>query len=120
MRVRKKKQETARQAVSGLLDKLGFEPEKYGVFDVWDKEVRPFIRGCEAVALQGSRLCVRVPSAVHRQELLAMKDRILKRVNHTFGRRLVTDVRFELDKGGSNFGKEPNRPWNGRFGKGHG
>lgn len=86
----------ARQAVSGLLGLLGFSPDLYAVFEIWDREVRGVVRGCEAAGLQGSRLCVRVPSPAHRQELMYMKDRLIARVNQAMGRRALTDVQFEL------------------------
>lgn len=88
---------TAKSAVDGILGLLQFDPELYAAFELWDREARPYVRGCEAVAIQGTKLCVRVPSAAHRQELLSYKDRLLKKINQGLGRRKITDVQFEFD-----------------------
>lgn len=88
---------SADQAVQSILALLKFDPMMYGVFDIWDKETSGLVRNCEAVGIQGTRLCVRVPSTVHRQELLYVKDRIISKVNQAMGRRVITDVYFELN-----------------------
>lgn len=112
-----------------VLGRLGFDPRSYAVFDAWDREVRPIMKSAEAVALQGARLCVRVPSAVHRQELSISKDRLIKRINQAMGGQILKDIRFELAAGASrsaSAGTTPikkegerrgkNRAGNGRFG----
>lgn len=86
----------AKEAVKALLRALKFDPALYAVFETWDKETRGLVRGCEAVGLQGTRLHVKVPSTVHRQELLYVKDRIIDRLNQALGRRAITDIYFEL------------------------
>ena|ERR1041385_6210906 len=88
---------TAKSAVDGILGLLQFDPELFSAFELWDKEARLYVRGCQAVAIQGTKLCVRVPSAAHRQELLSYKDRVLKKINQALGRRKITDVQFEFD-----------------------
>ena len=89
----------ASSAVQGLLKLLRFNPDFYAVFESWDKEANSVVKGCEAVAIQGSRLVVKVPSVAHRQELLYSKERILARVHQAMGRRVITDVQFELANG---------------------
>lgn len=84
---------------------MGFDPALYGVFEIWDKEARAYVRGCEAVAMQGKKICVKVPSAVHRQELMFYKDRILQRINQSLGRKAVLDIQFEFEKGDTPSGK---------------
>ncbi len=86
--------------VNSILQMLRFDPSLYAVFEIWDKETQSVVRGCEAIAISGSRLVVSVPSAAHRQELLYAKDRILSRVNQAMGRRVITDIQFEFKKGG--------------------
>ena len=88
----------ASQAVQGILRLLRFDPDLYAVFEIWDREAKVVVRGCEATGLQGSRLVVTVPSAAHRQELLYSKERILARVNQAMGRRAITDIQFEFSK----------------------
>jgi len=94
----KKKPEntSAKKALDSLLEKVGFDPSKYAIFEIWDRESQRVIQGCNAVALQGSKLCVSVPSVIHRQELLYSKDRVIKRINQAMGQKLITDIRFEL------------------------
>lgn len=94
---------TAKEAVDSLLNVMGFDPAKYALFDVWERETKGMARGCEVVAVQGKRLCVRVPSVVHRQELFYAKDQIIKRLNQAMGHKAITDIKFELDsdKGGA-------------------
>jgi hypothetical protein len=87
---------SARQGMDGILGLLGFDPNLYAVFEIWDRETKNVVRGCEAVGIQGSRLCVRVPSTVHRQELMFSKERILARLNQAMGKRVITDIQFEL------------------------
>ena len=86
----------AAQAMEGLLRMLRFDPALYAVFEIWDRETKGLVRGCEAQGIQGTKLCVRVPSAAHRQELLYIKERLLNRVNQALGRRMITDIQFEL------------------------
>lgn len=89
----------ADRAVAGLLGLLGFKPDLAAVFDVWDREAGAMVRGCEAAGIQGTRLLVRVPSTVHRQELLYCKERLINRLNQAMGRRVITDIQFELAPG---------------------
>jgi hypothetical protein len=116
----------AAQAMEGLLRLLRFDPALYAVFEIWDRETRGLIRGCEASGIQGTRLCVKVPSAAHRQEILYIKDRLLSRVNQALGRRMITDIQFELagdatrvnvDKGGTIRVQEQARTTFDRYGK---
>jgi len=86
----------AKLAVDGILSKLGFDPAMYAVFEAWDREAKSLAPGCEAVAIQGSRICVRVPSAAHRQELYYSKKRILARLNQALGREVIKDIQFEI------------------------
>ncbi len=90
----------AKLAVEGILSRLGFDPAMYAVFDAWDREARVLAPGCEAVGMQGSKICVSVPSAAHRQELHYSKKRIIDRLNQALGRRVIKDILFEL-KGSS-------------------
>lgn len=92
------KKASAEETVNDLLKLLEFDPRHYAIFDIWDREAASLARGCRAVAMQGSRLCVQVPSVVHRHELFYSKDRILNRVNQAMGRRVITDVQVELEK----------------------
>lgn len=88
---------TADDAVKNILGMLKFDPALYGIFDIWDRETQGLVKNCNAVGILGTRLCVRVPSTVHRQELLYVKDRIISKVNQAMGRRVITDVYFELN-----------------------
>jgi hypothetical protein len=89
---------TATSAVQGILRLLKFDPAMFAAFDVWDRESRSVVRGCEAVAIQGSRLVVRVPSVLHRQEILYSKQRLLSRINQALGKKIITDIQFELSE----------------------
>jgi hypothetical protein len=89
----------AKMMVDNILAKLGFDPAMYAIFEVWDRETKGLIKGCEAVAIQGTKICVRVPSVVHRQELHYSKKRIISRLNQALGRNAITDIQFELPKG---------------------
>ena len=105
----------AGKAMESLLRLLRFDPALYAVFEIWDRETRGLIRGCEASGIQGTRLCVKVPSAAHRQEILYLKDRLLSRVNQALGRRVITDIQFEL--GGTTGVQEQARTGLERYGK---
>lgn len=98
----------ATEAVNGILRMLKFDPALYAVFEIWDRETKSIVRGCEAIAIRGTYLIVTVPSASHRQELLFSKDRILARVNQAMGRRVITDIHFEFATGGSTSGQSTN------------
>ena len=107
----------ASTAMEGLLRMLKFDPALFAVFEIWDRETRGLVKNCEAAGIQGTRLHVRVPSAAHRQELLYSKERILNRLNQALGKRMITDIHFELaadatdtKMNGGNFrGKEQSR-----------
>ncbi len=92
----------ATDMVNGILRMLRFDPALYAVFEIWDRETKNLVRGCEATAIQGSRLVVTVPSASHRQELTYSKERIIGRVNQAMGRRAITDIIFEFSQKGGN------------------
>ncbi len=96
---------SVKNAVDGFLGYLGFDASLYGVFEIWDKEARAYVKGCEAVGMQGRKICVRVPSAVHRQELMFYKDRILQKINQVLGKKAVLDIQFEFEKGDTPSGK---------------
>jgi hypothetical protein len=104
---------SSKQAMDGILGLLGFEPDAMSVFELWDKETRGIVRGCEAVGLLGKRLVVRVPSSAHKQEIYYSKDRIVKNINQAMGRKAITDILFELseDTGGVVRDKEVDRRW---------
>jgi len=93
---------TAKTVVEGYLGFLGFDPLLYPAFELWDQEIKTYVRGCRAVGLQGRKMCVQVPSVVHRQELYYHKDRVLKRINQSFGRKVIEDIQVEFEKGGHN------------------
>lgn len=84
--------------VNGMLKMLKFDPALYAVFEIWDKETKSLVRGCDAIAINGTRLVVTVPSAAHKQELSYSKERILARVNQAMGRRVITDIQFEFSR----------------------
>jgi hypothetical protein len=115
----------AAKAMEGLLRMLRFDPSLYAVFEIWDRETRGLVRGCEAAGIQGTRLIVKVPSPAHRQEILYIKDRLLNRVNQALGRRMITDITFELagssqekaDKRGTIHVQEQARSGFQRYGK---
>ena len=86
----------AKLLVDSLLEQLKFSPTLYAAFEICEREVRSVIKECEVVAIQGSRIVIRVPSVVHRQELLYSKTRILDRIRQALGRRFITDIQFEL------------------------
>lgn len=127
---KKNEQATAKEAVDKVLNHLGFDPNKFAVFEIWDKEVKSLMKGCEAVALHGQRLCVRTPSAAHRQELMYAKERLINKINQAMGKKTITDIRFELsagephiktqNNGGTLSGEHSTSRWNRRFGKKHG
>lgn len=87
---------SAKSAVDALLGALRFTPDLYSVFEIWDKESLKVVRGCEAAALQGTRLFIKVPSVVHRQELIYLKEKLINRVNQALGRKAVTEIQFEF------------------------
>jgi len=89
-------QAPASSLVEGILAQLKFDPGLYAAFEICEKEIRSVVRGCEVAALNGSRLVVRVPSVVHRQELMYSKTRIVDRVNQALGKRKITDIQFEI------------------------
>jgi hypothetical protein len=106
------KQMPAAMAMESILRALRFDPALYAVFEIWDRETKGLVRNCEATGIQGSRLCVTVPSAAHRQELLYVKERLLNRLNQALGRRMITDIQFELT--GGNLSVEESRGYRGR------
>jgi hypothetical protein len=87
---------TAGSLMDGCLSYMGFNPTNYAVFDIWDREIHGMIKGCKAVAIQGSKIFVEVPSVVHRQELMYQKDHLIERINQVFGKKVITEIRFEL------------------------
>ena len=95
-RDRRRENITANEALNRLLKSLKFDPASMAVFETWDKESQSYVRQCEAVALQGTRLCVRVPTAAHRQDLYYAKNRLITRINQAMGKKAVTDIQFEF------------------------
>ena len=87
----------AKQLMDGLLGLLHFDPAAFAAFELFDRETQGLIKDCKAVAIQGTTLFVRVPSAVHRHELMYSKKRILDRIQQSLGSKAITDIQFELE-----------------------
>lgn len=87
----------AKQLVDVFLSGLGFDPQRYAVFDVCDQEIGKFVRGCTAVAMKGKRIYLQVPSAMHRQEIIYSRKRIIDRLNQVFGTDAVSELHFVLE-----------------------
>ncbi len=87
----------AKQLVDVLLSSLGFHPHKYAIFDVCDQEISRVVRGCKTVAIKGKRLYLQVPSAMHRQEIIYSKKRIIEKLNQVLGTDAVSEVCFTLE-----------------------
>ncbi|MFN0117465.1 MAG: DUF721 domain-containing protein [Elusimicrobiota bacterium] len=87
---------SAKESINHFLRALGFDPSLYAIFELWDRETRGTVKGCEAVAIRGRVLHVKVPSTVHRQEILYSKTRLIDRLNQAMGRKAIIDIQFEL------------------------
>jgi len=89
-------QAPAGSMMEGILAHLNFDPGLYAAFQICEREMRAVIRDCDVAALNGTRLVVRVPSVVHRQELLYSKARIVDRINQALGKKKISDIQFEI------------------------
>lgn len=87
----------AKELVEDVLRQIKFDPAHYALFDLWDREARGVVRGCDAVGIQGRKICVKVPSVVHRQEILFHKDGLIQKINQAMGKSVINDIRFELE-----------------------
>ena len=92
-----KSAESATEAVKWLLKSMRFDMEAYGLFEACDREIARHVGGCAAVGIQDRRICVRVPSPAHRQEIFYARKRIVDRINQAMGRKVIIDLVFELE-----------------------
>jgi len=83
----------ANAMVDKLLRKLGYSPENYVVFDLWDRLLGPDAGKARAVGRQGDRLVVEVDSHARLHDLLLRKRTILKKLNALMGtQRPISDI----------------------------
>ncbi len=94
---RKNKTTTLGDALGKLVRSLGMEGrlEEQQAVDRWAQVVGDQIaQHARAVFFDGGKLVVEVDSAAWRQELFYMKQEILNRLDHSFGKPLVQDIIF--------------------------
>lgn len=100
MRIFKRKElVSAQNLVNGYLKKVGFDPERYAAFDVWDSLLGNMASHARAVGIRGGKIHVEVDSSVHLQELTLRKKEILRKLNGYLGRQKIKDVLFKIGEG---------------------
>jgi predicted nucleic acid-binding Zn ribbon protein len=86
--------------VQGLLKAMGFDPNAYAVFEVWDRLLGKEAEKAKAVGIKGKDLCVSVDSGARLQDLMLRKRGLLKKLNEHFGARpIISDIIFNLSGG---------------------
>ncbi len=91
-----------KQLVSGeklfqnLLERMGYTPQVYAVFDIWDRLVSS--RQGRVLGLKSTTLYVEVESNVHLHDFLMRKRQLIKEINQHFGKTtVVSDIIFQLN-----------------------
>ena len=96
--------------VKVVLKNLGFDPNSYAVFEIWDRLLGREAERARAVGLKGSDLCVEVDSSARLHDLTLRKRQILKKLNGHFGPRpFLSDIIFSLagSDAAENFRRKP-------------
>lgn len=96
--------------VKVVLKSLGFDPNSYAVFEIWDRLLGREAERARAVGLKGSDLCVEVDSSARLHDLTLRKRQLLKKLNGHFGpRAFISDIIFSLagDGASENFRRKP-------------
>jgi hypothetical protein len=110
--------------VQGLLRRLGFDPQSYAIFEIWDRLLGRQAERVRATGLQDGRLVVEVDSSAHLHDITLRKRQLLRKLNEHFGTRtVVSDIILQLKgapaprpKGvfrrpADRKGAKPPRPW---------
>jgi hypothetical protein len=94
---KKKELVDANRLFAGLLKKLGYDPESYAVFEIWDRLLGAQASKARAVGLKGPALHVEVDSSARLHDLTLRKRDLLKKLNGHFGtRRPISDIILQL------------------------
>lgn len=91
--------QTSESAVAKTLKGLGLEDRfnEDQVFDAWNSMVDDFIaQNARPVALQRGVLSIQVLHSTVHYELERMKGQLLQKMQDSFGRENVKDIRFRL------------------------
>ncbi|HOW27440.1 MAG TPA: DUF721 domain-containing protein [Elusimicrobiota bacterium] len=93
----KKESRSLQELLESSLKKLGFDKERFAVFEVWDRLLGPEAAKARAVGLKGTRLCVEVDSNARLHDITLRKRTLLKKVNGHFGtNNVISDIIFTL------------------------
>lgn len=88
--------------VPPILEKIGYRPQSYAVFEVWDRLLGAQAAKARAVGLKRDRLVVEVDSSVRLHDLMLRKRGLLKKINGHFGTRpVISDIILQLAPGRS-------------------
>ena len=71
--------------IEKLLKRLGYEPGRLAVFEVWDRMMGQEARRFRAVGIKRDRLCVEVDSSAHMHELLLRRRNLMRKMSEYFG-----------------------------------
>lgn len=89
----------AQRLLTALLGKLGYDPDVYAVFEIWDRLLGYQAARARAVGLKGRHLYVEVDSNAHMHDIMLRKRQLLKKLNDHFGtRRVISDIILEFAK----------------------
>ncbi len=95
---KKKKELVDAQALfRGVLGRLGYRPERYAVFDIWDRLLGAQASKAKAVGLKGRRLYVEVDSSARMHDITLRKRNLIQKLNQHFGtERVIFDIIVQL------------------------
>lgn len=84
------------------LSRLGINLDAHRLWRQWEDVVGPSIaRNARPEAIKGGLLLVNVTSAPWMQQLQFLKAELIEKVNESFGREVVNEIRFRIGPVGS-------------------
>jgi hypothetical protein len=75
----------ARELLSGVLARTGYDPAHYALFEMWDRLMGAESQKARAVGVRAGRLYVDVDTSVRTHGLALRKRELIKKMNAAFG-----------------------------------
>ncbi|MBL0058919.1 MAG: DUF721 domain-containing protein [Elusimicrobia bacterium] len=76
---------SARELLSGVLARTGYDPGHYALFELWDSLLGAEAQKARAVGVRDGRLYVEVDTPVRTHGLALRKRELIKKMNAAFG-----------------------------------
>ena len=105
-----KKLVSAKDVLAGVLNRPGYDPSVFALFDLWDRLLGAEADKAKAVGFRGGRLYVEVDTSVRTHGLVLRKRELIKKINGAFGGSApLSDIIFRPGPRSFTDGRKPQK-----------